>query len=196
MKVGWLGSSFLFLSALILAGCVNVATTGAQAVYNHHTIQKNMNDQWISMRAYHTLNYKSDDFKNANISIATFNNEVLLAGEAPEDWQRAKAEKLVRKIQGVREVYNFITKESPSSTLTRMSDAWLTTKVKSQLITQEDIDATEIKVVTENGNVYLMGTLDPLAAKTAEDIAKNTAGVKRVIKIFSYIHISKDNSTA
>jgi osmotically-inducible protein OsmY len=169
-----------------------MATTGAQAVYNRHTIQKNVNDQMITMKAYHILNYKNDElFKNAHISIATFNNDVLLAGEAPEIWQRKKAEVLVQKIPGVKNVYNFISQESPSSTLTRMSDGWITTKVKGQLIASSDIDTTEIKVVTENGNVYLMGVLEPSTAKVAEEIARSTSGVKRVVRIFSYVHISK-----
>lgn len=176
----------------LLSGCMNMAATGAEAVYNRHTIQKNLNDQWVTMQVYHQLHFKSDDFKNANISITTFNNEVLLAGQTPQEWQRTRAEEIVKKLTGVNTVYNFLTLESPSSTLTRISDSWITTKVKSHLITSDDVEASQIKVVTENGTVFLMGTITPEAAKAAVKIAGNTAGVKSVIKIFSYIHISKE----
>lgn len=177
---------------MLLTSCMNVATTGAEAVYNRHTIQKNINDQWVTMQVYHQLHFKSDDFKNANISITTFNNEVLLAGQTPQDWQKERAEEIVKKLTGVKNVYNFLTLESPSSTLTRISDSWITTKVKSRLIASDDVEASQIKVVTENGTVFLMGTITPEAAGAAVKIASNTAGVKSVIKIFSYIHISKE----
>lgn len=177
-----------------LSGCVNMATTGASAVYNRHTIQKNINDQWITMQVYHTMRYKTDAFKNANIAITTFNNELLLAGQAPEEWQKSKAEEIARRVSGLKKIHNFIDIGSPSSTLTRVSDSWITTKVKSRLIASDDVDATQVKVVTENGTVYLMGTISPAAARTAVDIAKNTSGVKKVIKVFSYIHINDDDS--
>lgn len=177
-----------------LTGCMNVATTGASAVYNRHTIQKNINDQWITMQVYHTIRYKTDAFKNANITITTFNNELMLAGQTPEDWQKARAEEIARRVSGLKKIHNFIAIGSPSSTLTRVSDSWITTKVKSRLIASDDVDATQIKVVTENGTVYLLGTISPSAARAAIDIAGNTSGVKKVVKVFSYIHINDDDS--
>jgi osmotically-inducible protein OsmY len=170
---------------------MNVATTGAQAVYHHHSIEKNVNDQYISMRAYQTLHFKTDEFNNANISIATYNGEVLLAGQTPTVWQRQKAEHLVRAIPDVKAVYNLIKIASPSSTLTRVSDAWITSKVKAKLIASEDVDATQIKVVTENGTVYLMGVVSPTHAAAAVELARQTDGVESVVRIFSYITISK-----
>lgn len=174
-----------------LQGCVNVATTGAQAVYNRHSIEKKVNDQYISMRAFQALHFKTEDFNDANISIATYNGEVLLAGQAPTTWQRQKAEHIVRAIPDVKTVYNQIKIASPSSTLTRVSDAWITSKVKAKLIAAEDVDATQIKVVTENGTVYLMGIVPPTDAMAAVEVARQTDGVERVVKIFSYIKITK-----
>jgi osmotically-inducible protein OsmY len=181
----------LLIVMMSLQGCLNVASSGAQAVYNRHSLQKNLKDQYITMQAYKALQFKSDDFKNANIAITTFNREVLLAGQVPEAWQKAKAEKIVRSIPDIERVYNLLHLESPSSNLTRVSDAWLTGKVKARLLASEDLDATQIKVVTENGTVYLMGILQPQEADAAIDIARNTGGVLSVVKIFSYMQITK-----
>lgn len=176
---------------ILLSGCMNVATTGAQAIYNHRSLQNSVNDQYISMQAYQDLKVKTKVFANTNITIATYNGEVLLAGQVPEAWQKTKAEVIVRAIPGVTAVYNRIEIASPSSTLTRMSDAWITTKVKSKFLVSNDLDVTQVKVVTENGMVYLMGTIKPDEAEAAVDLASDTAGVQGVVKIFSYIHISK-----
>ena len=175
----------------LLTSCVNVATTGAQAVYNRRNLQRNFNDQYTSMRIYQAVTHKSNQFKDANISVATYNGEVLLAGQVPEAWQKLKVEQIAKSMPDVTRVYNFVTVASPSSTLVRLSDSWITTKVKAKLIASDDVDASQIKVVTENGTVYLMGVILPDDADAAIDVASNTDGVQSVVKIFSYIKISK-----
>lgn len=179
----------LIMMISITTACANVAVTGAQAAYNHKGLQKNISDQYITMQATHVLNRPR--FSDTNIEIATMNGEVLLAGQVPEAWQKEEAEQRVAQIDGVEHVYNMLKISSPSSSLVRMSDAWITTKVKSKLIASNDIDATHIKVVTERGTVFLMGIVLPEEAEAATDIASNTDGVASVVKMFSYMKLSK-----
>lgn len=190
MRTGMVQLAFLVMT-IILSGCADMAITGAQAVYNRHSLQKKFNDQYITMQAFKALNIDDDRFKETNISIATFNDEVLLAGQAPRPWQRKEAEKIVKNIPDVKRVYNLIAISNPSSALERIGDTWITTKVKAKLLTSSDVDATQIKVVTENGTVYLMGTLLPSEAEAAVDLARDTDGVESVVKVFSYLRISK-----
>lgn len=186
--------SFMSLLVLIflLEGCMNVATTSASAVYNRHSIQRHFNDQYATMRAYQALKFKSDKFNNANIAIATFNGEILLIGQVLEPWQKEEAERIVRKVTKAENIYNLVAIGGVSSTLTRMSDAWITAKIKTKLLASDDIDAGQIKVVTENGTVYLMGVVHPEEAKVAVELASETSGVENVVKLFSYITISKN----
>lgn len=184
-------STIILLSISLLSGCMNVATTGASAVYNHRSLQKNLHDQYLSAQTYRAINYKTTEFKNANIAIAVYNGEILLAGQVPEPWQRQKAEDIAKSMPDVERVYNQLKIANPASTLTHMSDAWITSKVKAQLIASEELDASQIKVVTENGVVYLMGVLQPSEASAAIDIARNTDGVSAVVKIFTYMRMSK-----
>lgn len=184
----------ILFATYFLQGCVDVAMTGAQVVYNRHSIQKTLQDQYITMQAFKALNVDSDQFKDTNIEIATYNGEVLLAGQVPEMWQRNKAEEIVKQIPEVKRVYNTVTIAAPSSTLIRLSDAWITAKVKAKLIASNDLDATQIKVVTENGTVYLMGTIWPNEAEAAVDLSRDTDGVQKVVKMFSYLKIVKNYS--
>lgn len=184
-------ASLVTISILFLQSCMDVAVSGAQAVYNRHNIQKNLSDQYISLQAYQALHVKNHHFDDANLSVSTFNGDVLLAGQTPEAWQQKKAERLLKKIPDVKKIYNLTSIGSPSSLLTRMSDAWITTKVKAKLIASNDLDPTRIKVVTENGAVYLMGILPPDEADVAVDLASHTSGVQRVVKIFSYLRVSQ-----
>ncbi len=179
------------LSFVSLTGCMSMATSSAQAVYNHQSIQKNVQDQYITMRAYQALDIDSKQFKNTNINVATLNGVVLLSGQVTKSWQKSEAERVVRKIAGVEDVYNWIQVDKPANQLSRLNDTWLTTKVKTRLIATDEVDASQIKVVTENGTVFLMGMLKPKEANAAAMAASHTPGVKQVVKIFSYIKISK-----
>ncbi len=173
-----------------LQGCMNVATSGAEVIYNRHSIQKNLKDQYATLKAYRALR-KTDQFQNSNIIVSTYNGEMLLAGQTPMHWQKTRAEELIRKQVDVARIYNLITVQGISSPLTRVSDSWITAKIKAKFLASDDMDGSQVKVITENGTVYLMGTLLPEHAETAIDLASNTQGVQRVVKIFSYMKISK-----
>ncbi len=181
----------IILLCLNLQACADVAMTGAQALYNRQSIKNNLNDQYITMQAFRAIEVDDKRFKDANISIATFNGEVLLAGQVPHQWQRERIGRIVKQIPAAQRVYNLVTISNPSSTLTRISDSWITAKVKAKLLASGDLDARQIKVVTENSTVFLMGILKPSEADAAIDIARTTDGVTSVVKIFSYIQITK-----
>jgi osmotically-inducible protein OsmY len=181
----------LLAMCLLLQACTNVAMTGAQAVYNHHSLQKNFSDQYTTLQAYQEFNKHGDLFKGTNITVSTFNGEVLLAGQVPTMRQRFRAEQIVKSLPNVDEVHDVLAISNPTSTLTRVSDIWITTKVKTKLLASDDVDATQVKVVTENGTVYLMGILKPSEAQAAVDVAIDTDGVNSVVKIFKYMRISR-----
>jgi osmotically-inducible protein OsmY len=174
-----------------LTACVNAAVSGAQAVYNRHNIQKDVDDSYTSVQAYRAIDAYGNLFKDTHITIATFHDSILLAGQVISEKQKTEIEKIVRNVAKDRTIYNFLEIANPSSALTRASDSWITAKIKSRLIAIDEADPTQIKVVTENGVVYLMGIVEPRQAEIATDVAKETDGVQKVVKIFSYIQISK-----
>lgn len=178
----------LLLCAL-LAGCTNVAISGAQAVYNHKNIENSVTDTVIALKANHVINHPR--FKDTNISIAVLNKEILLSGEVNEPWQKTKVTELMSKIAGVEHVYNYLAISAPSSSLSQAADSWVTTKVKSKIIASRDLDATRIKIVTERGTVYIMGIMTPDEAEDAKYLAQTTDGVTSVVSLVSYMKITK-----
>ena len=184
----------LFLLLLImmpLYGCVDAAVSGAQAIYNRHSIQKNLCDQYITLQVTRAIN-DTRLFQDCSISVSSFNRVVLLTGQVLHPWQRAELDKIVRKIPDIKKIYNLTIISTPSSNLTQVSDAWITAKIKSKLIAANEVDPSQIKVVTENGTVYLMGIIPPSQAKAAIYLARTTEGVQNVVKIFSYLKICKE----
>lgn len=70
---------------------------------------------------------------------------------------------------------------SDQSVSEKASDAWITTKVKSELATTKGIKSTDISVTTNDGMVALTGSVATSHAKrTAEHVARHVKGVKSV----------------
>ncbi|OAI48484.1 hypothetical protein AYO45_04840, partial [Gammaproteobacteria bacterium SCGC AG-212-F23] len=126
-------------------------------------------------------------YKDFHIQVNTFNNELLLTGQISSNTLRQQLTAYVKNISDVETIYNYTTIDRATTTLTRMEDMWIATKISSQLMTAEAINAAEIKVVTENHVVYFMGIVTPQQGKIAIDIAEHTQGVNRVVDLFSYI---------
>lgn len=63
-----------------------------------------------------------------------------------------------------------------------VDDATLTARVKTKLVSEKATNLTRIDVDTNNGIVYLNGTVqNPQQKAKAEDLARDTQGVKKVI---------------
>ena len=111
----------------------------------------------------------------------------MIAGQVNNQELKDKATAELRKIRGVRRIYNELELAAPSSGITRTSDTWITTKVKSWLLGVKNIQGHRVKVVTENGVVFLMGLA---TTEEAARIARETAtlsGVQRVVRLFELI---------
>ena len=98
------------------------------------------------------------------------------------------ATKEAEKLRNVRKVYNELRVAGPTSMIARTNDTWLTTKVRSALAAEESTDTSRIKLVTENGVVFMMGLLSRAEAAAAVDIARKTKGVQKIVKLFEYIN--------
>lgn len=124
----------------------------------------------------------------ANINVTSFDGIVLLTGQVSSADLIPIASAQVAPLRNVRKVHNELTVGGKTSYLSRTNDSWLTTKVKSAMAATEAADSTRIKVVTENGVVYLMGLVTREEADAAADIARNIQGVQKIVKVFDYIN--------
>ena len=69
----------------------------------------------------------------------------------------------------------------------RSNDSVITSKVKGRFIDANKFNILHVKVVTENGIVYLMGMVKKQEASDATDIARTTSGVQKVVRVFEYV---------
>ncbi len=147
-----------------------------------------VDDQNIETVINVNLNKASDGiFKGSHVVVTSFNGYVLLAGQVASEQLKAQAEQITRDVKKVRKVYNELEIAGPTTPLVRAGDSWITTKIKANMTAAEGFPASRIKVVTENGTVYLMGLVTTHEADQAVDIAKKSYGVQKIVKVFEYV---------
>ena len=174
----------------VLSGCVGVvlggAAGGASVINDPRTAGSQVEDESIELKAGNALHGQKDLAQQVHINVTSYNQVVLLTGEAPTEEMRARVFELVKSIEKVRTTHNEVTIAAPSPLTARTNDSWLTTSVKARIVGAKELNAIRIKVVTEAGTVYLLGLVTQQEADLAAQIASQTAGVQRVVKLFEY----------
>jgi osmotically-inducible protein OsmY len=183
--------ALLIVGLLSLGGCGSLlATMEVDTIEDEptdRTLAQQIEDESIETKARVNIHAADQTFDDAHLVIVSFNGYVLLAGQVPTEALKARATDVVRKIDGVRRIYNELEIASPSSAMTRSSDTWITAKVKSWLLGSPDTEGLRVKVVTEDGVVYLMGLVTADEAQRITDTAAGISGVQRVVKLFEIV---------
>lgn len=179
----------IFSGAIPLSSCcaplfVSGAATGAVMAADRRTSGSIVDDKSIELKAFHALSNNNELWKKAHITAISYNNVLLLVGQAPTEALRLDAEHAVNHIPKVRTIYNEITIGQPISLKKRGHDTWISTQMKARLVSSKDIHPTQVKVLTENGTLYLMGILTPAEEDEVIRLAKSIKGVDSIIKMF------------
>lgn len=182
----------LVLTVLAGTGCAPliVATGAATAVtvaQDRRTVGAFVDDEIIELKATSAINQDDELKREAHINVTSLNGIVLLTGEAPTIELRDRVLTKVRGVTGVRRTVNEIRVAAASPFSQRSRDSWLTGKVKSKLFAVKELGSSQIKVITENDAVYLMGLLNRQEAELATEAAREVGGIERVVKLFEYL---------
>ena len=127
-----------------------------------------------------------------DINVNADNGKVSLTGNAQTAEAKELAGRLAANTDGVRAVNNQLSVSATDSTAAKaqnaaddtaavISDAWITSKVKSSFIYSRNLDGLDISVDTQKGMVSLSGTVLSNAEKQlAIETARNIRGVRGV----------------
>ena len=195
----------LLIATNLLYGCAPVVIGGAAAgtavvATSRRSPGSVVDDGTIELKTRLAIIENKELNRQVHVEITSYNGIILLTGQAPSEQLRTEVENLVRNIPEVQSlaskagtappIHDEITIAAPNSLMTRTSDSLVTAKVKTGLLGITDIEGfngTRVKVITENGTVYLMGLLTRKEADAVTEKARQVGGVQRVVKLFEYI---------
>ena len=191
MKKLLLATTLIALSLPALQGCVTAVATGVGAgalmIVDRRNAETYLADEAIEIRAFNRINEKFAD--KVHVNVTSYNLKVLLTGEVPDAGIKDELEKAIAGVANVKGVTNEVTIGASSSFGARSNDTYITSKVKARFIDANKFQANHVKVVTEAGTVFLLGLVTRKEADDAAEIARTTADVKKVVRVFEYVVI-------
>ncbi|WP_159738060.1 BON domain-containing protein [Vibrio atypicus] len=179
----------LTVAALSMTGCAGLfvagAATTASLVIDPRSTQEIWSDNNIEFEIT-GLGNKAPFRGNARVTASSYNGTVILLGQANTAELSEQFEGQARKVKGVDTIHNQLKIKQPLSVGQISHDSWITTKVKSALLANSELNGVKIKVITEDKEVYLLGYVSHEHADIATDIARNVSDVKQVIRAFQF----------
>jgi osmotically-inducible protein OsmY len=175
--------------ASLMTSCVGVMVVGAAGsmiVYDRRSmtmIERDARIFYVISRAI--SNHRG--FRHSHVTVTSYNQIVLLAGEVTSAELKKDAEKIAQSTPNVRRVYNELTVAESLPVTQRSKDTLLTGTIRTKMIAEKGLESGSIHIIVENGNVYLMGVVTREQADLAVNVARHVDGVIKVVKIFQYI---------
>ena len=194
MTITSLKRLLLVAVALLITSCTTilVETTGEQGISEdpaERTAGARVEDQSIETKVIVNMKSQEPEFRKANFSVISHNGVVLLVGQVVSNELKNKASEIASQASSkIKRIHNELEIAGKISLIARSNDAWIATKVRTLMLTNSGVPSRQIRVVAENGAVYLMGLTNQSNGDNAARLTRNVSGVTRVIKVFEYIN--------
>ena len=189
-----LHSTLVAIVAIALSSCTTILTetTGDQGIRENpaeRTTGAMIEDEVIETKIAVNMRSQEPAFKQSNFNVVSHNGVVLLIGQVESDFLRAQATEIASQASAkIKRIQNELEVAGKTGFLSRSNDAWIATKIRTLLIAESDVPSSRVKVIVENGAVYLMGLVSQSEGDSAANLARNVSGVTKVVKVFEYIN--------
>jgi len=185
----------ILLNYLLIAACSAVAPapekiTEQSLLQDRRTREAILIDKDIEIEAYSELNSEDDLLNQCHFTITAYNGAVLITGEAPNEGLRKKIVSIVQVAPNVKLIHDNLMIAAPSDANSRANDELITDTVKTalnQIRTIPDFDPAMVKVITENGIVYLMGLVHRDEGTVVINVTRLQPGIRQIITVFEYV---------
>ncbi len=188
-----LKSFILGIGAVIaLQGCVPAVIVGGSAVAGKvisdpRTVGTQIDDEAIEAKVINAINQDAQLKHEARINVVSYNAEVLLIGQVPTENLKLQAANVAKGVRQVSRVYNELMVGPRISVGQTLKDAAITSEIKSRLLTTPNVSSMNVKVITENAVVYLMGDVLPQQAQIIANVARQVSGVRKVVNAMHFV---------
>lgn len=183
----------MFMSSIVTTGCTtNYLTNSTQGTYGVPMTERTIPQRLLDRSIEHTVKINVYGLQESlqqtsRMSIDSFNSIVLLTGEVPTEAVKAEISKVVGSMPDVRQVYNELTVGASKGYSQTVHDGYITSKLMAKIATADGVKASQIKAVTNNGVVYVMGRMTPTQQSHLIDIANSTVGITELVLLTTVV---------
>lgn len=187
---------YLALTLPLLAGCggptlvglaagagasVGVAAAregGVSSAAQDLAIRAQINDKWFK--------YSVSTFAKLNLSVDQ--GRVLITGIVQNPDDRVQAVRLAWQVNGVNQVINEIKIADSQGFGSYAQDLWITTRLRTAMTFDPDVQSINYSIDTVDGTVYLMGVYrDKAELEEVTGLARDIPHVKQVISYAKHL---------
>lgn len=183
----------IVMASLVSTGCTtNYLTNSTQGTYGVPVTERTIPQRLLDRSIEHTVKIniyglQENLQQNSRISIDSFYSEVLLSGEVPTEALKTQIEQVIKSMPDVRRVYNEMNVSVAKGYSSTLHDGYITSKLSAKVTASNEIKTSQIKTVTNNGVVYVMGRMTPTQQSHLIDIANNTVGITELVLLTTLI---------
>jgi len=168
------------------AGLVAMGGAGAAMAVDRRSAGTIVDDKALELKISRAINDQPALADKAHINVTSYDYEVLLTGETPTADMRDRAVDIARHMVLVKKVYNQLTVGPTSDFESRSRDTLITADVKARLVADKGLSTANVKVVTEDRTVYLLGLVSHAEGSAAIQAARFADGVSEVVPLWEY----------
>lgn len=183
----------MLLTSIAATGCTtNYLTNSTEGTYGVPMTERTIPQRLLDRSIEHTVKInvyglQENLQQTSRMSIDSFNSEVLLTGEVPTEAIKAEIEKVVSSMPDVRHVYNELNVSASRGYSSTVHDGYITSKLLAKVASSNGVKASQIKAVTNDGVVYIMGRMTPTQQSHLIDIANNTVGITELVLLTTVV---------
>lgn len=171
---------------LLLSGCGFFAVSGVGSVGMSAVEERGLagvaSDQALRIKLNYELSNELSDF--SGIELTVYNSRVLLTGVAANEQVKAHAVQITKHVSGVKEVIDGMNVKGEDGLAEYTRDAWMTTKLKAALYSDEDVYAPNYLITTFDKIIYIFGFAETKEERQKVlDYAHDISGVKKVVNL-------------
>ncbi|MBD1389918.1 BON domain-containing protein [Neiella sp. HB171785] len=178
-------------SLALVQGCAGVIVAGAAGtatmLHDRRPVTTQVEDTKLEFELSSAFSESEGLNKQSRIRVFAVNGTVLLVGQVPSSYLMDEVKRISASQVDSAKLHNELEIREPISLTTRSSDSWLSTKVRSALLADENTEFARLKIITEDGKVFLMGVVTRSEANIATEIVRNVGGVSEVVRVFEFV---------
>ena len=182
------------VASIVSTGCTtNYLTNSTQGTYGvpltERTIPQRLLDRSIEHTAKINIYGLQENLQqNSRMSIDSFYSEVLLSGEVPSEEIKTQIEKVVSSMPDVSRVFNELNVSVAKGYSSTVHDGYITSKLLAKAAANNGIKTSQLKAVTNDGVVYVMGRMTPTQQSHLIDIANSTVGITELVLLTTVVN--------
>lgn len=178
----------LLAVSILSSGCTVLAvgaagTAAAVSANDRRTVGTQIDDKTTQSRVRTAINKNKLIKEQAAISVDVYNGQVLLTGQAPTQSMISEVERSAQSVANVVKIHNQVRLGAPIPASSSMNDVWLASKLKTSMIANGHVPVFKLDLTVEDSEVFIMGLLTKKEAAAAVQVARNTKGVTKVVRV-------------